>query len=401
MAKRILIYTNHFFPEQFKINEIVDWLPKNYEVRVITGIPNYPSGKYFKGYGIFSSFNRHYKNNIVVNRLPLIPRGRGSYLQLLLNYITYFISCSLFTIYLIIFKKKYDYIFVHHTSPILIAVHPIFYGFFYNSKKYLWDLDIWPETLEALDIIKSKNTINFLSIIVKHIYSFYDKILIGSSGFREIVKKRFSKEIIYFPNWAEYELEQNKCIEKINLIIPSNKKIIMYTGNIGESQNFEPLVETIQILKENFYWVFIGDGRYKSNFQQKINKKNLNNYCAFIGQVNIKNIPSYSKYADFMFLSLKNTFIFSKTIPAKLQSYMALGKPIIAVLNGEAATIISSSKCGIVQQNSDYRELANQILDLNNYSKIELIKMGQNGRDYYNKFFSREKRKNQLKELFK
>ena len=175
----------------------------------------------------------------------------------------------------------------------------------------------------------------------------------------------------------------------------------MYTGNIGESQNFEPLVETIQILKENFYWVFIGDGRYKSNFQQKINKKNLNNYCAFIGQVNIKNIPSYSKYADFMFLSLKNTFIFSKTIPAKLQSYMALGKPIIAVLNGEAATIISSSKCGIVQQNSDYRELANQILDLNNYSKIELIKMGQNGRDYYNKFFSREKRKNQLKELFK
>ena len=119
----------------------------------------------------------------------------------------------------------------------------------------------------------------------------------------------------------------------------------------------------------------------------------------FIDQVNISKIPSYSKHADFMFLSLINNPIFSKTIPAKLQSYMALSKPIIGVLNGEGAEIINESKCGIVQQNSDYKELAKQILNLSDYSKLELEKMGQNGREYYDKFFSREKRKNQLLKL--
>lgn len=399
MAKRILIYTNHFFPEQFKINELVDWLPLDYEVRVVTGIPNYPSGKYFKGFGLFSSFSKYYKKNILVNRLPLIPRGSGSSFRLLLNYSTYFISCFFFTFYLILFEKKYDYVFVHHTSPLLIAIHPILYGLFYNSKKYLWDLDIWPETLSALNIIKSKNTIYFLSLIVKHIYSFYDKILIGSSGFREIVKERFSKEIIYFPNWAEYDLEQNKCIEKVNFEFPKDKKIIMYTGNIGKAQNFQSLLETINILKDKFYWVFIGDGRYKDHFIKKIKNNNLYSCCLFIDQVNISKIPSYSKHADFMFLSLINNPIFSKTIPAKLQSYMALSKPVIGVLNGEGAEIINESKCGIVQQNSDYKELAKQILNLSDYSKLELEKMGQNGREYYDKFFSREKRKNQLLKL--
>lgn len=399
MAKRILIYTNHFFPEQFKINELVDWLPLDYEIRVITGIPNYPSGKYFKGFGLFSSFSKYYKKNILVNRLPLIPRGSGSSFRLLLNYSSYFISCFFFTFYIILFEKKYDYVFVHHTSPLLIAIHPILYGLFYNSKKYLWDLDIWPETLSALNIIKSRNTIYFLSLIVKHIYSFYDKILIGSSGFREIVKERFSKEIIYFPNWAEYDLEQNKCIEKVNFEFPLDKKIIMYTGNIGKAQNFQSLLETINILKDKFYWVFIGDGRYKDHFIKKIKNNNLYSCCLFIDQVNISKIPSYSKHADFMFLSLINNPIFSKTIPAKLQSYMALSKPIIGVLNGEGAEIINESKCGIVQQNSDYKELAKQILNLSDYSKLELEKMGQNGREYYDKFFSREKRKNQLLKL--
>ena len=92
MAKRILIYTNHFYPEQFKINEIVDWLSEEgHTVRVITGIPNYPSGKYYKGYGLQSIFKTNYKENVVVNRLPLIPRGNGNYFMLVLNYLSYFI----------------------------------------------------------------------------------------------------------------------------------------------------------------------------------------------------------------------------------------------------------------------------------------------------------------------
>ena len=153
MAKRILIYTNHYFPEQFKINEIVDWLSeKNYHIRVITGLPNYPSGKIYKGYFPFNRKANPDNKDIIVNRLLLIPRGKGSTLMLSLNYLSYFISCLVFTIYIIIFKKKYDLIFVHHTSPIFIAIHPTIYSLFYRTKKFLWDLDIWPDTLKAMNI---------------------------------------------------------------------------------------------------------------------------------------------------------------------------------------------------------------------------------------------------------
>ena len=129
MEKRILIYTNHFYPEEFKINEIVKWLSeKDVHVRVLTGLPNYPDGKILKGY------SKKFNKKIIKNRLYLIPRGNGTAPLLIINFITYFISCLFFTIYIAIAKKKYDVIFVHHTSPIFIAIHPIVYSLFKNKK---------------------------------------------------------------------------------------------------------------------------------------------------------------------------------------------------------------------------------------------------------------------------
>jgi len=402
LAKRILIYTNHFYPEQFKINEIVDWLSEEgHTIRVITGIPNYPSGKYYKGYGFQSIFKTNYKENVVVNRLPLIPRGNGNYFMLVLNYLSYFISTFFFTIYLL-FKKKYDYIFVHHTSPILIAIHPIIYSFFYKkTKKYLWDLDIWPETLEAMNVVNSKLILSQIAKVVKFIYSFYDKILIASEGFRDIIEKRHKGEVIYFPNWAEYDIEKNINDKETLINIPKNKFIIMYTGNIGEAQNFNDLIETIKQLKdEQIYWVFIGGGRFKKELESNLEKNNLKDVCLFKNQVKVSEIPSYAKLANAMFLSLRKNHVFAKTIPAKLQSYLAMKKPVIGVLEGEGANIIKQSKCGIVEENGDYIELANQIKIMAQHSSEELIAMGENGRIFYNNAFSQYKRRNQILNLF-
>jgi len=402
LAKRILIYTNHFSPEQFKINEIVNWITtKDYEVRVVTGIPNYPLGKYYKGYGFHSISKVEYNGKVIVNRLPLIPRGNGSYIMLILNYLSYFLSALFFTVYLL-FKKKYDYIFVHHTSPFLIAIHPIIYSVFKRkTKKYLWDLDIWPETLEAMNVIKSWSILFFISKLVQFIYSFYDKILIGSNGFRDIIEKRFKKEVIYFPNWAEKEIEDNISAKINENFFPENKFIIMYTGNIGAAQNFSSLVTTIKELeKEDIFWVFVGGGRFKTEFKSSLKSNNLLDKCLFKDPVKVSEIPGLSSYADAMFLSLKPTDAFAKTVPAKLQSYLAIKKPVIAVLQGESADIIKRSHCGIVQEKADYIELANQIRTIIKSSKEEMIRMGNNGRDYYNKNFSQSIRKQQLLKLF-
>ncbi len=403
MAKRILIYTNHFYPEQFKINEIVDWLSNEpYHVRVITCIPNYPGGKFYKRYNVNSLFRKHINDNIIINRLPLIPRGNGNYFIRILSYLSYFISASFFNFYIIFFKKKYDYVFVHHTSPFLIAIHPIIYGFFHKTTKILWDLDLWPDTLKVLNIIRSKWVLNTLELSVKFIYSFYDKILIGSKGFEGLLKKRFDGEIIYFPNWSESVIEDNKNLKAVNLDIPDNHFTIMYTGNIGKAQGFDVLVDVIKQLKDkNIFWIFIGEGSFKKNLINDLNNLNLLNKCKFINQIDIVDVPSYSKLADAMFFSLKDNYLFSRTVPAKMQSYMALGKPIIALIKGEGAKIIRDSNSGIVISNSDTKKIASSIINFSETKETELNEMGENGRKFYLNNFSIRLRKKQLLSLFK
>ena len=394
MAKRILIYTNHFYPEQFKINEIVEWFSiKDSHIRIITGLPNYPSGKIIKEY------SNIYKDNIIVNRLFLIPRGSGSNLMLIINYVSYFISCFFFTIYIALFKKKYDVVFVHHTSPIFIAFHPVIYSFFKKTKKILWDLDIWPESLQAVGVVKSSYIISTLEIIVKWVYSKYDSILVSSKSLCSVVKQRFDGRIIYFPNWADKVIEDNKIDYKNSFSINTKKFNIVYTGNIGKSQNFKSLLKTIENVDDNIHWTFVGDGRFKSQLINLIDHKNLNAKVSFIDQVNIDLIPSIVSKVDSLFLSLKSDVIFSKTIPAKLQTYMALGKPIIGVLSGEGAKLIVDSDCGIVEENYNYEELAKKINSFASKNSSELIKKGENAKKYYSKHFSSLIRKKEILNL--
>ena len=377
MAKRILIYTNHFYPEHFKINEIVQWISsENSHIRVITGIPNYPSGKIIKGYlNIF-------KDNVIINRLFLIPRGNGSNFRLIINYTTYFISCFFFSLYLAIFKKKYDLIFVHHTSPFFLAIHPLIYSIFHNSKKILWDLDIWPESLKAVDAIRSNIMILFVKLIVRWIYSKYQLILVGSKTIKSLISKRYDGKIIYYPNWADVQIEKNKKDVNFSLQLNPNKFNIVYTGNIGKAQGFDNLIKTIKLVDKNIHWTFVGDGRFKEKFKYLLQKHSLTNRTTFVDQVEIDKIPIIVDKASALFLSLKNEEIFSMTVPAKLQTYMALGKPIIGVINGEGANIIKESKSGLVEENYDFLELAKKINNFANQSELELNEIGKNARNF-------------------
>ena len=203
MAKRILIYTNHFDPEHFKINEAVSWLTQEgLQLHLITGWPNYPEGKIFKGYGPFkNSFER--RENLTIRRLPLFPRGNGSKLRLIINYLSYFFSTFFYTLFLILFKKKFDKVLVHHTSPFLIAIPAIFYKVIKRTETILWDLDLWPQSLEAVNIINSKIVLNWIEKGVKILYEKFDLILVGSKSFVKIALQRVTHDrVYYFPNWA-------------------------------------------------------------------------------------------------------------------------------------------------------------------------------------------------------
>jgi len=401
LEKRILIYTNHYYPENFKINDVVNWIDElNVHVRVITQIPNYPKGKFFKGYNFFKK-NYQKSSNKIINRLPVIPRMAGKKINLILNYISYFISCLIFTFYLLISKKKYDCIIVHHTSPPFIAFHSIIYGMFYKTKKIYWELDIWPETLSSLGIINSKIINGFIKKIMIFIYSYYDVILVSSSSFIKTLKSRYNGKVEYFPNWADQVIEEDTYKFKINLTIPDNHRIIMYTGNIGYAQNFEFILNLCnKTINERIYWVLVGDGRFKNNIKNAL-KDNPSLKIILIDQVEINKIRSYLEISDFTLLSLSSEGVFTNTVPAKLQTYMCSSKPIIGIIEGESRDIILNANCGIILDSSNLKESINKLIEIVKFDDEKIYSLGHNGKRFYDNHYSSKLRKEQILKFIK
>lgn len=402
MAKRVLVFTNHYFPEHFKINDLVNWLiEENYEVRVVTGLPNYPNGKIYKGYGLFSKKSFEKRNQLRINRLPLLPRGNGSKAMLIFNYVSFFFSSMLFTLYLLIFKKKYEVVIVHHTSPFFIAIPPIIYRFFKSSKNLIWDLDIWPETLSAMKVINNKFIYNIIKFIVKFAYSNYDQILVSSNALVDLVKERaLNKKVTYFPNWADGSIEK-KYSYKSTIESDSNSLKIMYIGNIGEAQNFDEVITSIKLLKdENIKWIFVGGGRFKHNFVKQVDEYKLKSKVEFIDYLNINDVPSISSKSDLLFLTLNDRGIFKSTIPAKLQTYMCLGKPILAMISGETKKLINDNKIGIAVDSGDYLKLVKEIKSIL-LNKHDLNLYSSNAKKIYFSKFKSDLRRNQFLKILK
>ncbi len=398
MAKRVLVYTNHFFPEYFKINEAVDWLIKSgFEVHVVTGWPNYPSGKIYKGYGFFKkSYEK--KGNLSIRRLPLIPRGSASKIRLVINYLSYFLSSLIYTLFLILFEKKYQKVLVHHTSPFLIAISAVLYKKTRGAKAYLWDLDLWPQTLEAVGIIKSTFLLKLIEKGVVKLYKNFETVFIGSNSFKEIALERVDhNNIFYFPNWAEKIIEENILLSDLKIDLDLEALKIMYTGNLGTAQDFESLCKVIIKNKnKKIQWIFIGEGRFKVKMKQLLFNEIKKEKVIFIPHQKLENIPTWVEKADFLYLSLNDSKLFNLTVPAKLQAYMAMGKPILAMINGEGASIIKKAECGFSSPPGDFEALNELINKGFNTSLDDRRRLGNNGKVFYNKYFFSGIRKRQL-----
>jgi glycosyltransferase involved in cell wall biosynthesis len=398
MEKRVLVYTNHYYPEHFKINEVVAWLNESgFIVHVVTCWPNYPLGKIYKGYGPFKkSYER--KGNLTIRRLPNISRGNASKFRLVINYLSYFLSCLIYTFFLILFKKKYQKILVHHTSPFFIAISAMIYKKIRGSKAILWDLDLWPQTLEAVGIIKSDFWLKIIEKWVKNIYKNFETVLIGSNSFKKIALERVPhKNVFYFPNWAEKEIEEN--IPRMEIKVDFDPKLlkIMYTGNLGVAQDLGTLCKVIkQNTNKKIQWIFIGEGRFKAKMTQQLIHEIEQGKVVFIPQQKLENLPSWIDHADFLYLSLNDSKLFTQTVPAKLQGYMAMGKPVLAMLSGEGASIIANAGCGFFSSPGDVSAL-NKLVNKALKTSIEDRKnLGKKGKIFYKNNFSSKIRKKQL-----
>ena len=395
MEKRVLIFTNHFYPEYFKINDVVEWFcSENITTSVVTSNPNYPKGKIFKGYSIFGSKKIH--KSASVYRLPVIPRGGGNKLILSLNYLSYFFSLFFFTFWLIVTHRKYDTLLIHHTSPPLLFLPALMYKKIKGSKVILWDLDMWPHTLSSVGIIKSKGLINFLEGLFKWFYNQFDHILLGSESFKEFAQKRVSlSKTLYFPNWADLVFESQKLIKRI--FDPTKKVIVSYTGNIGQAQDFESLVKAVKLSKNKNYEIrLIGDGRAKESLKSLVSSEGLNNQIKFYDAVDSKNLLGFFKESDFLYLSLNNSPLFSKTVPAKFQTYLASGVPIIGLISGETNSLIKQNNLGFSCNSGEINALAEIFNSIFRIQDSEYQQIKNDCKNFYEKKFSSTKRKEEI-----
>jgi glycosyltransferase involved in cell wall biosynthesis len=400
---KILIISQYFWPESFRINDLVIELQKRgYEVDVLTGKPNYPSGKIFEGYSMFTYSCENFKG-VKVYRVPLFPRGKGGGFRLTMNYLSFVFFAS---IHLLVLNRKYDVTLTFAISPITQVFPALLNKRLQGSKSYIWVQDLWPESVTAAGNINSRTVLTVLNRMVKYIYKHTDKVLVQSEAFIPSVQKKgvTAKQLRYLPNWAEdiFSNINNVSYKKYKNIMPKGFKV-MFAGNIGEAQDFNSIIKAVNITKKitEIKWIIVGDGRKKSWIEEEIIRLKLQDIVFLVGRFPVEEMPNFFVHADIMLLSLKDEDIFSMTIPAKLQSYMAFGKPIVGMLNGIGAKVIREANCGYVCDAGDYTSLANNVIKAYGSNKKILFNKGQNGKKYYSSHFSKAAIVSKLLTIFK
>lgn len=389
---RILLVTQYFYPEVFKSNDLAfELVKRGHQVDALVGIPNYPEGKYFKGYGIFKK--RHeVVNGVNVYRTFQTPRGKGGW-RLPVNYFSFVICGCLRVLFQFAWKKKYDCIIGHEPSPIFQAYPALLLRKLRKTPFYYWIMDLWPDAMKSGGGVKNQKVLDYVDKLVKGIYKRTDKILITSERFREPIaaKGDFKDKIIYFPNWSDDILEMDDSYEIPKL--PEGFKI-MIAGNLGKSQNLDAVTEVMLGLKDNpvVKWVFVGGGSKKDWLEQFIKDNGMEDRAVCLGQYPFKAMPAFYKQADAMLVTLRAGFPhLEAVVPARLQSYMSAGRPVLAMIGCGGADIIKESNCGYAVPAGDSAALIKVIKEMVLTDRDAFEQMGQNGRDFYQKHFRMDK----------
>lgn len=385
---KVLLVTQYFYPENFKSNDIAfELTKKGHQVTVLTGLPNYPAGKLFPGYGVIKK-RKEVINGVTVIRALLFLRGKGGGVRLFLNYFSWAFFASIRALFLAM-TNKYDVIIVHEPSPITQGFPAIVYKKLRKVPIYFWVLDLWPESLESAGGIKNKYVLGFFKKVVQYIYNNSDKILISSKGFASSIleKGNYRDKLVYFPNWAEDAVsagESNYDIPEL----PDGFKV-MFAGNIGVAQDIEAIMKAAFELKGNkdIHFIIVGDGRSKKWAEKIAEENGLADTVHFLGRFPIEAMKTFFDRADVLLVSLKDEPIFNVTVPAKMQAYLSVGKPILSMLNGEGSEIIKEAGAGLVADAGDYKQLSENILELYNADADIKQQMGQSAKEYYNDNF--------------
>lgn len=387
---RVLLLSQYFWPESFRINELMESLVlRGVHVEVITGKPNYPIGAVFDGYRAMGCQQEEYRG-MKIHRIPLIPRGSGGK-RLAINYVSFIVSGLIFAPW-VLRGKRFDVVFVYAPSPILQTIPAVFLGWLKMCPVLLWVQDLWPESLSATGHVKHPSVLKAVEHVVRWIYRKVDLLLVQSRAFIPRVRTLAgTTPIVYYPNSF---LEEGPGSVHLQVDCPGFDCTfpVLFAGNLGSAQAVQVILEAATLLRnaEGVRFVMVGDGSRRDWMMQQATERGLTN-LVFPGRYPVEAMPALMARAAALLVTLADTEIFRLTIPSKVQAYLAAGRPIIACLNGAGAEIVQEAGAGVTVPAENASALAQAVKALFTMPAHERLEMGARGRRYSEEHFSHEK----------
>lgn len=390
---RVLVVSQHYWPEPLRVADVASGLRgRGHVVEVLTGLPNYPTGVFYKGYRATGPL-RELHEGIPITRVPVIPRGAGGGLRLALNYGSFAIAAALRAISL--GRRQWDAIIVFQTSPVTSIFPAAIIRWLYGTPVATWVQDLWPESLKSTGFGRSRALYAVAKLISEWLYRRSDKVLGTSRSFQPRLESRGvpAQRFEYLPQWAEGAFA-TPCGE---VALPpgtwSSGFPIMFAGNIGRVQSLETILEAAELVRDDdeIRWVFVGDGSRREWLAEQVARRGLQEKVFLLGRHPAHEMPAFFAKAGAMLVSLQRDDTMALTVPAKIQAYLAAARPIIASMDGEGARIIEESGAGFTAPAGDGIALANAVRRMKSLPEAERIAMGARGRDYSDRHFARER----------
>ncbi len=383
---KILVISQYFYPESFRVNDLCrELVDRGHSVTVLTGYPQYPQGKIYDGYGFRIPYDKNW-NGVRIERVKMKPRGKTP-IGLINNCCSFVREANKWVMQC---DERYDAVYVFEVSPVTVGLPAVTYKNKFGTPIIFNVQDLWPDNVEIVLGVRFKPLIKVLNNIVDKIYNASDYILCSSQSFVENIAARgVSREKLYF--WPQFCKMPSVDDMKKPSEYSDEYFNIVFAGNIGFAQGLDILAEAAESLKnKNVKWYLVGDGRAKESIEKNIHEKNLEGKVIFVGRVSEMRANEYVHFADCAYFSFKDNKLFDMTIPAKLQTYLACGTPIIAAAGGESKRIIENAQCGLVSKRNS-RDLCGAINRMMSLSQSEIGQMRENAEKYFNAYFSKEK----------
>jgi glycosyltransferase involved in cell wall biosynthesis len=385
---RVLVLSQYYWPESFRITDVVELLQRTgCHVTVLAGQPNYPQGTVFEGYSAFGFGAQQHEAGYSIYRVPLVPRGQGSAIALVANYLSFVLSASVLGPWLLR-KQSFDVILVFGMSPILQAIPAVVLKWIKGAKLVTWVQDLWPESLEATGYVRNRGVLSMVAVVVRWIYRRNDLLLVQSRAFIPPVQTIAGKTpVMYHPNPGELALGKTQAPVHSALVLEPGYNVV-FAGNLGTVQALGTVLDAAELLMihADVRVVLVGSGSRSEWLQQEIARRQLDN-VQLAGRFAPEAMPAILAQASALLVSLVKDPIMSQTVPSKVQAYLAAGKPIIASLDGEGAKVVTESGAGIACPAENARALADAVIRMRAAPFEEQEEMSQRGLRYYEKNF--------------